>query len=629
MWVPMNESNSEVNQKSDRKFEELAVEKNRQGKLKNEPKFSTLIDILQYRALNQSDQKAYTFLQNGEKEIDSLSYKELDEKARAIAVELQKQGGSSQRALLLYPPGLEFIAAFFGCLYAGVVAIPAPPPDPIRLKRTLPRLKAIIQDAQASLILTDFQRHSQLKETTSEFSSAFQSINWIVSEEIPSELAQEWQKPDINSNTLAYLQYTSGSTSTPKGVMLTHKNLIYHCAYIKQAWGYTSDSIATTWVPHFHDYGLVDGLIQPLYSGIPCYLISPIAFYMRPIRWLQTISRYRVTHTQGPNFAYEHCLRRITPEQRATLDLSSLRTASNGAEPVRQETVENFIATFEPYGFRRDALYPAYGLAEATLLVSTKKHGEAPGIFKVEAEALERNRVVAVSQESKDKGIKTVVSCGPPICGMKVAIVNPDTLTKCQPDAVGEIWVCDPSMAVGYWNRPEETERTFRAYLADSGEGPFMRTGDLGFLQNGELFITGRIKDVIIIRGRNHYPQDIELTVEQSHPSLRYGHGAAFAVDIKGEERLVVVQEVERSYQKHLDMDEVVGNIREAVRDEHDIQVYSVVLIRAGSISKTSSGKIQRSACRVKFLEGTLEVLESRVGVASGGAVAIATKTSF
>ncbi|EGJ32724.1 MULTISPECIES: fatty acyl-AMP ligase [Moorena] len=593
--------------------------------MKNEQEFSTLIDLLQYRSHYQSARKAYSFLQNGEKEVNSLSYKELDEKARAIAVELQKQVDRNERALLLYPQGLEFIAALFGCLYAGVVAIPAPPPDPIRLKRTLPRLEAIVFDAQASVILTDFSKYSQLKESTSQLSSEFQSIKWIVSDKIPISLSQKWQKPDLNGDTLAYLQYTSGSTSTPKGVMLTHKNLIHHCSYIKEAWGYTSDSIATTWVPHFHDYGLVDGLIQPLYSGIPCYVMSPIAFYMRPIRWLQTISRYRVTHSQGPNFAYEHCLRRTTAEQRANLDLSSWRTASNGAEPVRQETVENFIATFEPFGFRRDALYPAYGLAEATLLVSTKKHGEKARVLTLAAEALEKNKIVVVSPADKDQVVRFVVSCGPPIGGMKVAIVNRNTLRKCQPDQVGEIWVCDPSMAVGYWHRLEETEKTFHANLAESGEGPFMRTGDLGFLKDGELFITGRIKDVIIIRGRNHYPQDIELTVEKSHPSLRSSHGAALAVEIKGEERLIVVQEVERSYQKTLDLNEVVGNIREAVTDEHDLQVYSVVLIKAGSIPKTSSGKIQRSACRVKFLEGTLDQLEARGKVASKRQAAVST----
>ncbi|NEQ12277.1 MAG: fatty acyl-AMP ligase, partial [Moorea sp. SIO4E2] len=265
----------------------------------------------------------------------------------------------------------------------------------------------------------------------------------------------------------------------------------------------------------------------------------------------------------------------------------------------------------------------AYGLAEATLLVSTKKHGEKARVLTLAAEALEKNRIVVVSPAEKEQVVRSVVSCGPPIGGMKVAIVNRNTLRKCQPDEVGEIWVCDPSMAVGYWHRLEETEKTFNANLAESGEGPFMRTGDLGFWQDGELFITGRIKDVIIIRGRNHYPQDIELTVEKSHPSLRSSHGAALAVEIKGEERLIVVQEVERSYQKTLDLNEVVGNIREAVTDEHDLQVYSVILIKAGSIPKTSSGKIQRSACRVKFLEGTLEVLEARVKVASKSGAAV------
>lgn len=570
---------------------------------------TNLVNLLRWRAINQPDRHAYTFLRDGEIEAASLTYGELDRQARAIATQLQSLAVAGERAILIYPPGLEFIAAFFGCLYAGIIAIPSPPPDPARLKRTLPRLQAIAQDAKASLTLTH-ARYAELKEESSALSLEFPPMNWLVSEEIASGLAEEWQEPEIESDTLAYLQYTSGSTSRPKGVMVSHGNLMHHSAYISEAWGYTPDSISTTWVPYFHDYGLVDGLIQPLYAGIPCYVMSPLAFYMRPFRWLQTISRYRVTHSQGPNFAYEHCLKKITPQQKATLDLSSWRTASNGAEPVRRDTLERFITAFEPCGFRREALYPSYGLAEATLLVATKPHKEAPKSCTVLAEELEKNRVVEVSS-TRETGVRTVVSCGPPIGSMKVAIANPATLAKSAPDEIGEIWVADPSVALGYWKNPAETEKTFHAYLADTGEGPFLRTGDLGFLKEGELFITGRLKDLIIIRGRNHYPQDLELTVAQSHPALRIDHGAAFSVEAKGEERLVIVQEVERGYSQGLDLNEVIGNIREAITAEHELQVYEVVLIRAGSIPKTSSGKIQRASCRRKFLAGTLNRLEN------------------
>lgn len=570
-------------------------------------KYSTLIDLLFWRAVNSSEQYAYTFLENGQTETARLTYGELDRQARAIAAQLQSLKATGERALLLYPPGLQFIAAFFGCLYAGVVAIPAPLPDPARLKRTLPRLVAIAKDAEATLVLTTSRNYAQLKEASSQFAVEFKTMHWLDTENIPSQLAQEWQQPKVNEDTLAYLQYTSGSTSTPKGVMITHSNLMHHSAYINQAWGYTPDSIATTWMPSFHDYGLVDGLIQPLYAGIQCYVMSPLAFIKRPICWLQTISRYKATHSQGTNFAYEHCLRQITPEQRALLDLSSWRTASNGAEPIRKHTVESFIETFKLCGFRPEAFYPSYGLAEATLLVSTKRHTDIPLICTVNAEALEKNRIVEVQHQQK---VKTVVSCGFPVGEMKVAIAHPETLTECAPMEVGEICVSDQSVALGYWKKPEETKSTFHAYLADTKEGPFLRTGDLGFFKDGELFVTGRIKDAIVIRGSNHYPQDIELTVEQSHPALRNGYGAAFAIDVNDEEKLVVVQEVERRYLGKLNVEEVVGNIREAIALQHELQAYAVVLVKTGSIPKTSSGKIQRHACRTKFLNGTLDRLD-------------------
>ena len=335
----------------------------------------------------------------------------------------------------------------------------------------------------------------------------------------------------------------------------------------------------------------------------------------RPIRWLQTISRYKVTHSQGPNFAYEHCIRKITPEQSSSLDLSNWRTASNGAEPIRKETLERFVQAFEPFGFRWSAFYPAYGLAEATLLVSTKRKTDMPVFCAVSAAALSQNQIVEAYEHQQ--GVQILVGCGHPVGNMRVVIAHPETLIQCAPNEVGEIWVSDSSVALGYWNRPEETERTFRAYLANTdvsvagrSSGPFLRTGDLGFLKDGELFVTGRLKDLIIIRGRNHYPQDIELTVEQSHLAMRPSCGAAFSVDVTGDERLVIVQEVERHY-RNLDVDEVVAAIRHAVAEHHDLEIYAVLLLKTGSIPKTSSGKLQHQACRTSFLDGSLEVVGS------------------
>ena len=569
--------------------------------------FSSLVDVLRHRARQQSDQRAYAFLQNAETEHGALTFGSLDEHARAIAAELHRLGAAGERAFLLYPPGLEFIKAFFGCLYAGVVAIPVPV-----VKRSLPRLQAVARDARASLLLTDSRTRPQLDEAGSELPE-FRAMRWIATDEVGAEASRGWQPTPVASDSLAYLQYTSGSTATPKGVMVTHGNLIRHCAHIEQAWGYTAESVSATWVPHFHDYGLVDGLILPMWMGIPCYVMAPTAFYMRPLRWLQAISRYRVTHTQGPNSGYEHCLRRVRQDELAGLDLRCWRTASDGGEPVRPDTVRGFVAALEPYGFRREAFYPAFGLAEATLLVATKKHGQAAVIRRLDAAALEKHSVVEVPP-GRTQGVREVTSCGPPIGSFRVAITNPETRTECAAGTVGEIWVAGSSLAVGYWENPEETERSFGARLADTGEGPFMRTGDLGFMKDGELSVTGRLKDVIIIRGRNHYPQDIELTVEKSHPALRPGHGAAFSLELEGEERLVVVHEVERGHFRSLVAEDVVGDIREAIAEAHELQAHAVALTRPGTIPKTSSGKIRRAACRKRFVEGTLEALGENDG---------------
>lgn len=571
-------------------------------------KFSNLVEILRWRSQRQPEQRAYTFLIDGKVEASYyLTYADLDCQARAIGAKLQQCRALGERALLLYPPGLEFIAAFCGCLYSGVIAIPAPPPDAARLKRSLPRLQAIAKDAQASLVLTTSRILSMVEDLRSQVPE-FQAMRWLATEEIESELAEEWSAPAVSSETLAYLQYTSGSTSTPKGVMVSHGNLMHHSAYLNKACGYTPDSVTVTWMPYFHDYGLVEGLIQPLYNGTPCFVMSPFAFIKRPMHWLGAISRYKGTHSQAPNFAYDHCVRKISPEQRSTLDLSSWRAAGNAAEPINPKVLESFLEAFKSCGFRAQAFCPAYGLAEDTLLVSSSRQTDAPVLCKLDAAALEKNRIVDASKH--DFIVRTVVGCGRLVGNTLVAIVNPETLTKCAPDQVGEIWVSDPSVAQGYWNRLEETERTFGAHLADTGEGPFLRTQDLGFLKDGELFITGRIKDLLIIRGTNHYPQDIEWTVQRSHPALRPEHGAAFSVDYDGSERLVIAQEIERRYQ-NLDGDEVVGAILQAVAEYHELEVYAVLLLKTGSILKTSSGKIQRQACRAGFVDGSLDVVKT------------------
>ena len=577
-----------------------------------DPGFSNLVEVLRHRASGQPDRRAYAFLENGDGERDAVTYRELDEAARGIAARIQGFGAFGERAFLLYPPGLEFIKAFFGCLYAGVAAIPVPV-----VRRSLPRLQAVARDARAAFLLTDSRTRPQLEDGESR-PPEFEAMRWIVTDEAAGRPPAGWAPEALASSTLAYLQYTSGSTATPKGVKVTHGNLLRHCRDIAEAWGYTADGASATWVPHFHDYGLVDGILLPLYAGVPCYVMSPAAFYMRPNRWLRAIARHRVTHTQGPNSGYEHCLRRLRPEELEGLDLGCWRTASDGGEPVRPDTVRGFVKALEPYGFRREAFYPAYGLAEATLLVATKRHEQAPVIRKFDAGALEAHRAVEVPPGGS-LAAREVVSCGPPIGDLRVVIADPVSRTRRADGAVGEIWVSGPGLAQGYWDNPGETERTFGARLAGDDEGPFMRTGDLGFLKDGELFVTGRIKDVIIIRGRNHYPQDIELTVERSHPALRPGHGAAFALETGGEERLVVVQEVERGHLRSVVGEDVVADIREAVAEAHELQVHAVVLTRPGSVPRTSSGKVRRAACRAQFLEGSLAAISEDGGADAEG----------
>ncbi|MFN6563914.1 MAG: AMP-binding protein [Nostoc sp. ChiSLP01] len=564
---------------------------------------ATLVDLLGKRALQQPNQVGYTFLVDGETKEISLTYQELDQKARSLAAKLQSIKATKQRALLLYPPGLDFIIAFFGCLYAGVTAVPVYPP---RRNQRMTRLQSIVTDAQASFALTTTSVFSSIQQRLTE-ESELASLHWLTTDDIPTNLDLDWQKPQINQNTLAFLQYTSGSTGKPKGVMVNHGNLLHNLEYIKQAFELTPDSVSVTWLPSFHDMGLIDGIFQPLYAGFLGVLMSPVSFLQQPIRWLEAISRYRATHCGAPNFAYDLCDRQITPEQLSFLDLSSWSSAYSGAEPIRRETLKRLAAKFEPCGFRANFFYPCYGLAEATLMVSGGSVKDEPIYCTVQTDALTKNQVVEVSEPGQSA--VELVSCGRAWMDTKIVIVNPESMTTCAANEVGEIWVSSPSVTDGYWKRPQETQQTFHAQLQDTKAGPFLRTGDLGFLLNGELFVTGRLKDIIIIRGQNHYPQDIEFTVHKSHVALRPNCGAAFSVEVEGIERLVIVQEVERTYLRRLDVNEVAKAISQAVFQQHQLQVYAVVLLKTASIPKTSSGKIQRHACRNHFLDGSLDVV--------------------
>ena len=559
----------------------------------------TLIDRIQEQAGIQPDKRAFTFLADGETEIDSLTYQQLNEKAKAIAFVLQNQNASGQRALLLYQPGLDFITAFLGCLYAGVVAVPVYPP---RANRSLERLLAIVSDASASFALTTQSIREQVASKFTEH-DATAKIKFVATDTVELKLAANWRYPELATDNLAFLQYTSGSTGKPKGVMVSHGNLIANSRAIQHCFGNQREHILTSWLPPYHDMGLIGSIIQPAYVGSSMYLMAPVTFLQRPYRWLQAISRYRGQTNGGPNFAYDLCVDKVTPEQKATLDLSCWELAFSGAEPIRAETIARFSEYFQECGFRRKAFYPCYGMAESTLMITGSRRDAEPVTAEFDPKELEENRAVVASS---DRDRIALVSSGGNSPGQKIVIANPESLTQCPDGEIGEIWAKSDSVARGYWNRPELSEASFNALLADTGSAGWLRTGDLGFLRDGELFVTGRLKDLIIIRGRNYYPQDIELTVDNAHEAIRIGNTAAFAVEVAGEEKLVVTPEIKRTALRKLNVEEVTKAIKSAIAQHHELQTHAIVLLKTGSIPKTSSGKIQRHACKAGYLDGSL-----------------------
>jgi acyl-CoA synthetase (AMP-forming)/AMP-acid ligase II len=564
---------------------------------------TSLVDILRWRAKNQHDRLAYRFLVDGEFDEVVLTYEELDRRARSIAALLQTSAKAGDRALLLFPPGLDFIAAYFGCLYARIMAIPLYPPHPARLEKTVPIIRRIAADAKPSVALLTsslfdgFKSQNAIRDELGEIKLLATDNNKM------DDWVDKWQQPEIGGNDIAFLQYTSGSTTVPRGVMVSHNNLLHNLGLIEESFGLTSKSETVFWLPPYHDMGLIGGILQSLYTGYPVTLIPHLMFLQRPIRWLQAISRFHATCSGGPNFAYDLCIRKIKPEQRELLDLSSWEVAFNGAEPVYHKTLDQFSEYFAPCGFRREAFLPCYGLAEATLMVVGGPKGRSPMIQHLVSSGLEQNHAIispAMSEETR-----TLVGCGQNICDQKIRIVDAETRTPCPANQVGEIWVSGPSVANGYWNKPSETEFTFRASLFDSNEGPFLRTGDLGFLIEGELFITGRLKDLIICDGNNHYPHDIERTVEICHPAIRPAGCAAFSISNSVSERVVIIAEIELNLE--VKPEEVIIAIRKAVAMHHDLHVDDIRFIRAGAIPRTTSGKIKHYVCKANYMAGTLK----------------------
>ena len=556
-----------------------------------------LVEVLRIRQQLQASSVACLYLDEREEVKASVTFEALDSQAQAIAARLQGLGASGGAAILLYPPGVEFISAFFGCMYANVSAVPLPIP---RSQGAIAQFLGIIEDLKATVLLTTAPTLARAGRSGIPIP---ESVMCLPTEDTPAAMARAWRPVDVAGDAVAYIQYTSGSTANRKGVVVTHANVIANLRAIAERFHHHDNSVGVNWLPHTHDLGLVNGIFQPLYHGHLNVLMSPTAFVQQPIRWLNAISRYRGTYTNSPNFGYDLCLRHTTAAQRASLDLSCWDVALNGAEPVRRQTIDEFVAMFGPHGFRLAAMFPAYGLAEATLMVSGGPRNGTPIAIDVDAAELEKNRVVETKATS---GVRTLVGCGQPLASTTVTIVDPETGTEQDEGEIGEIWVHGPGIAAGYWHRPDVTNEIFGAQVSGGGSQRYLRTGDLGFIRAGEVFITGRLKDLIIIRGANHYPQDIEWTVERCHPAFRAGCGAAFSVDSESGEQLVVVFELEREALRSTDHAELAQIARQAVAAEHDLHLRTLVLIKTGSVPRTTSGKIQRRQCRAEFLGGEL-----------------------
>lgn len=559
---------------------------------------ATLPELLELRSREHPHRKAFTFLENGDREGESVSYAELDLWARRIGKALEEAGAGGGRVVLLYPSCLDFVAAFFGCLYAGATVVPALPALTGRGAR---QLEAIVSDCRPVVLLTTASFKNVIVRAGT---LRLGPVSLVSTDDMRGVKADtSWSRVEVGGEEMALLQYTSGSTGSPKGVMVTHSNILHNQEFIRERFEHSEDDMMAGWLPMFHDMGLIGDVLQPIYVGAHCVLMSPGAFLQDPRRWLLTITRHGVVSSGGPNFAYDLCVDRIPRDRRDGLELHTWQVAFNGAEPVRPSTLERFATEFEPYGFRREAFYPCYGQAEATLMVTGGARSSPPALCEI-PETAEGD-----SAKRGETRRPHVVGCGSSSPDQRVIIVDEATCLPVSEGQVGEIWISGPSVALGYWDKPKETQSVFQARLAVTGEGPFLRTGDLGFVLERELYVTGRSKEVMIVRGRNHYPQDIEETAGSSHSALVNGGGAAFLIEDAGSEHVVVVCEVHRNFALEGRVGEIAGNVRETVVEAHGLRVNTLVLIEADTLPRTSSGKIQRRLCRDLYLAGQLPMI--------------------
>ena len=568
---------------------------------------TSLVDVLQWRARNQPHQLAYRFLTDGEYDEIVLNYEELDRQARSIGALLQSSVKEGDRIILLFPPGLEFITAYFGCLYAKAIAVPAYPPHPARLEISLPNIRRIATDADAPAVLLNSILYNAINNRNL-IKTEFGNMKLLVTDNIETkQLAEKWQQPDINNNDIAFLQYTSGSTAIPKGVMISHNNLISNLGLIEKSFGVTKEDHAIFWLPPYHDMGLIGGILQPIYSGATFTLIPHLLFLQRPIRWLQSISRFKATISGGPNFAYDLCVKKIRPEQREQLDLSSWRVAFNGAEPIYHKTIDQFADYFAPCGFRPEAFATCYGLAESTLFVVGGTKDAPPLVKNILINGIQQNKIIDSPEKTEET--RSLVSCGQINPEQKIKIANAETHEPCLPDEIGEIWVSGSSVAKGYWNKPGETKLTFEAKLSNDNERTFLRTGDLGFIHENELYVTGRLKNLIISEGKNYYANDIERTVEASHPAIRPSGSAVFSIPNNEREDVIIIVESDRKLL--VSEEEIHKAIREAVSVNHGLHVTDIKLTVPGAIPRTTSGKTRHFLCKQYYLERKLKEIET------------------
>lgn len=560
----------------------------------------------------------YTFLDDLGRETVNLSFEDVDRAARKVAAALQRDAHvvKGDRVVLCFPPGLDFALAFWGCLYAGVVGIPVYPPYPGTLAKDLPKFNRLVEDSGAAVVLTNTTYHLASKMATVKgyFSTSRTSwpanLQWITTNSLPDSLVAQYDEEDalsLTSNDVAFFQYSSGSTSAPKAVMISHGNLR---AQLKTWESIEPTDTMVSWLPSYHDMGLVGFIITPCVTAARCVSMSPISFIKDPALWMRTASKYKATHVCAPNFGYALAARKTSDKQAAEMDLSSLKQTICAAEPIRRESLEAFTSKFSGSGFDPNTFNCGYGLAEVTLVCTGQEPPQQPTLLDVNKRVLETQRKVAVvssNKKGKKPEVMQLVGCGKAMPTFSVAIVDPETKQPLDELQVGEVWVQGPSVAIGYWNRPEYTQEMFRAQVAHEKDATntYLRTGDMGFLRKGELFVTGRLKDLIIIRGRNVCPQDVEASVEHAHENVRPGCTAAFSIEKGDEEALVVVAEVKNGSSQET-LEEICREIIKTVLSEHQLKCEAIVLLRQKTIPKTTSGKIQRSASKAHFLDGTL-----------------------